>query len=203
MRRWTKPLAAVLTAALLCGAAGVAAAPGEELSLSMLGAGIRPAGGDMRFAARLEKTAFFEEYREEFSFGVLIVPESLLTQAGYDPDELTLESAGAVAARYGMSQADIVFHAAGVYAEDETSLTFTGVFPAIPREQYDTPMVGRAFVQRGEDVWYADPLIRTFYGVAEQAAPRQSDGEMAKTLAELLTSAGRTAAPAQETEAAA
>lgn len=195
MRQWRKRLAAVAAAALLVLPAGVTAAPEETVALHMLGAGIRPASGDLRFAARLEKTETVTEYRDEWELGVLIVPESLLAGAGYAPDELTLESAEAVAARYGMSRADIVFYAAGIYAEDADSLTFTGVFPAIPREQYDTPMVGRAFARRGEDVWYADPLVRTFYGVAEQAATCQSDEQMAQTLRALLEAGGRTAAP--------
>ncbi len=129
-----------------------------DIKLNMLGAGVRvtePYG--IRFGVELLKD---EEFRsaDVVEYGTIIIGKGNLGS-----QNLTIHTEGITRIR-----------ADKIYSETAQSLVYTGVITGIPRESFDTELVGRGYLiyrdaDRTVHLVYSDTATRSFSSVANAA----------------------------------
>ncbi len=152
-------------------------------AISSFGAGIRlsTTKTGIRFGTVIAKDDFYKSIytnstyvyssTSNLIFGTLIIPKSLLT-GELTIDKVTGTAAGAI---------DVI--AKNIYEETADTIKFTGVLYNIPTTQYSATLVARAYVKyraSAEDEYvyrYADPIERTYAGIAQAAINAGATGD--------------------------
>ncbi len=161
--------------------------PTEDANLRTLGANIRIASGDLsagvRFAAMIDKNAFYDKYYpttdadkkyvysedNNYQFGAIMLPKALIPSG---EDVISMFQKGS----------STVLEVAGkrVYAQDDKTITFTGVLTGIPETVNDyTNVIQTAFYVRyrksATDEWkyiFSTKLEDSYYSVATRVAEK-------------------------------
>ena len=135
--------------------------------LTNLGASIRPETDEhsagLRFGASFNKADFGIEgtYAYEgadITFGMLIIPEFVLENAGYESIEDYYKNFE------GQKTLDVP--AKKIYAQNETSVSYTAVLIDIPETNYTSVICALPYAIVDGEYYFGDEMRASFYGIA-------------------------------------
>ncbi len=125
----------------------------------------------LRFASTLSKTQLGIEgdyvYAEDADviFGMLLLPKDLLEDTEYSTIEELFKS--------GAENSIFDIKAKKIWAQDETSLTYTAVITDIPEEDWARPIYAVPYMLKGGSYFFGEQMENSYYGVTKAA--RESD----------------------------
>ena len=121
----------------------------------------------LRFATTVSKADLGIEgeyaYAEDADiiFGVFMLPQKHLTQSGYPTLQELVES--------GTSDKVIDVKAKKIYAQDETTITYTAVLIGIPEKEWKTDVYAVPYVLKNGKYYFAEQINNSYYNVAKTA----------------------------------
>lgn len=142
-----------------------------EAATEYKGANIRLESTDLptglRFATTVSKADLGIEgeyaYAEDADiiFGVFMLPKKHLTSSGYATLQELVES--------GTSDKVLDVVAKKIYAQDETTITYTAVLTGIPEKDWETVVYAVPYVLKGGKYYFAEQINNSYYSVAKTA----------------------------------